>query len=154
MSLNIISNYSVINLQSCRLQSAKLHSHRTVNVDCGIFTAASGSFISHERKMWARSEILKPKRGSLSIMASTTQTFTATQVLRYFNRVCFDVPKSSAILPAPTLETLRRLIACHLQVIPFENLSLHYSTHRNIILEKEFLFEKIVKILQLCRVSE
>ena len=77
-------------------------------------------------------------------MASTTQTFTATQVLRYFNRVCFDVPKGSAILPAPTLETLRRLIACHLQVIPFENLSLHYSTHRNVVIEKEFLFEKMI----------
>src|SRR5271155_345014 len=87
---------------------------------------------------------LKPKRGSLSIMASTTQTFTTTQVLRYFNCVYFDVPKSSAILPAPTLETLRRLIARHLQVIPFENLSLHYSTHCNVVIEKEFLFEKMI----------
>jgi arylamine N-acetyltransferase len=77
-------------------------------------------------------------------MASTLETFTTTQVLLYLDRIHFDAPNGSATLPTPTLETLRRLIACHLQAIPFENLSLHYSTHRNIIIEKEFLFEKMI----------
>ena len=77
-------------------------------------------------------------------MASTVETLTATQVHCYLERVCFDGPKSSATEPAPTLETLHRLVACHLRVIPFENLSLHYSTHRSVVIEKEFLLEKMV----------
>ena len=77
-------------------------------------------------------------------MASTLQTFTEAQVLRYFERIDFHLPNSPTTLPPPTLSTLRHLIACHLQLIPFENLSLHYSTHYSITLEKEFLFDKIV----------
>ena len=77
-------------------------------------------------------------------MASTPQTFTEAEVRRYFERIDFHLPNCSTTLPPPTLDTLRRLIACHLRTIPFENLSLHYSTHYSIILEKDFLFDKIV----------
>lgn len=44
----------------------------------------------------------------------------------------------------PTLETLKTLQKHHLAAIPFENLSLHYSSHRTISLDPEDLFEKIV----------
>lgn len=78
-------------------------------------------------------------------MASTPQTFTEAQVRRYFERIGFHLPNSSTTLPPPTLNTLRRLTAFHLQAIPFENLSLHYSTHCSVTIQKEFLFDKMVK---------
>jgi len=77
-------------------------------------------------------------------MATGRLPFSESQVRRYFQRVGFQEHNSFSDLPPPTLHTVRRLIACHLQTIPFENLSLHYSTHPQIFLGDAFLFDKMV----------
>ena len=79
-------------------------------------------------------------------MAAESATFNATEVLGYFERVGFPHQSNFSPLPLPTLNTLRRLIACHLEAIPFENLSLHYSPDPRVSLKKEFLFNKIINL--------
>jgi arylamine N-acetyltransferase len=76
-------------------------------------------------------------------MASQGHIYTDSQVYHYLERINFVVPQPRSFPPA-TLDTLRRLIAGHLHAIPFENLSLHYSTDRTIPLDAEFLFDKFV----------
>lgn len=76
-------------------------------------------------------------------MSAHGPTYTEPQLLRYLERINYPLTNPPS-LPQPTLETLRRLMACHLQACPFENLSLHYSTRRIIDLESEFLFDKFV----------
>jgi arylamine N-acetyltransferase len=69
--------------------------------------------------------------------------YTDSQVYRYLERINFPISQSR-LLPPATPETLQQLVACHLHAIPFENLSLHYSTDRTIPLDPEFLFDKFV----------
>ena len=72
------------------------------------------------------------------------QVYTESQARQYLERINFPCLNDSRSLPRPTLDTLRQLVAGHLQAIPFENLSLHYSTHRRIDLNPQVLFDKFV----------
>jgi arylamine N-acetyltransferase len=76
-------------------------------------------------------------------MGFAGSTYTDGQVSRYLERINFPTVTPPSF-PAPTLDTLRRLVACHLNACPFENLSLHYSTQRTISLNPELLFDKLV----------
>lgn len=76
-------------------------------------------------------------------MASEQPKYTDSQAYCYLERINFPIPHPPSF-PAASLETLRRLVAGHLHAIPFENLSLHYSTHRTISLDPQFLFDKFV----------
>ncbi|KAI5777483.1 hypothetical protein EDC01DRAFT_398094 [Geopyxis carbonaria] len=65
-------------------------------------------------------------------------TYTQEQLQEYFTHI------SHAPITNPTFSTLKSLITNHLSVVPFENISLHYTTHRSISLEPSHLFDKIV----------
>ncbi|KAK0742715.1 hypothetical protein B0T18DRAFT_327769 [Schizothecium vesticola] len=73
--------------------------------------------------------------------------YTDEQLTCYFKRIEFkptiadDVRKQVKTSPLATLARLQRAHMCH---VPFENISLHYSTHRILSLEPEDLFDKIV----------
>lgn len=67
-------------------------------------------------------------------------TYTKGQIIRYLDRINCS---PSIELPA-NLDNLRKLVAGHLDAIPFENLSIHYSTHRSITVDKDFVFDKFV----------
>ena len=76
-------------------------------------------------------------------MSAHGPNYTERQLFRYLERINYPLSKPPSLPPA-TLENLRRLMARHLQVCPFENLSLHYSSRRIIDLESEVLFDKFV----------
>ncbi|KAL6707747.1 hypothetical protein ACN47E_003868 [Coniothyrium glycines] len=73
---------------------------------------------------------------------------TSDQVSAYFRRI--KLPESdwlhhvSHLQPAPALEYLTLLQKHHLVEVPFENLTLHYSSHRAVSLHPDDLFRKIV----------
>jgi arylamine N-acetyltransferase len=70
-------------------------------------------------------------------------TYTEAQVFRYLERIKYPL-SGHLISPPPTLITLRRLVACHLDAIPFENFSLHYSTHHSVTIDENILFDKLI----------
>jgi arylamine N-acetyltransferase len=72
-----------------------------------------------------------------------TAPYTESQTIQYLRRVDFPVADPPSY-PPPCLETLRRLVACHLHAVPFENLSLHYSSAPQITISKDFVFDKFV----------
>lgn len=74
--------------------------------------------------------------------------YTEEQLSKYFDRLKvpedkrqYDVAK---LQPSDALTYLAMLQKHHLAEIPFENLSLHYSTHRQISIHPEELFKKII----------
>lgn len=69
--------------------------------------------------------------------------YTEAQTFVYLQRIHFPLSEPSSY-PPPTLETLRRLMACHLNAVPFENLSLHYSVEPKVTIDKDFVFDKFV----------
>ncbi|KAF2020740.1 cysteine proteinase [Aaosphaeria arxii CBS 175.79] len=78
----------------------------------------------------------------------TQPTYTNEQVEAYFNRL--QVPRNrrqydaASLTPEEQLEYLTVLLKHHFVRIPFENLSLHYSQHRQISTHPEELFNKII----------
>lgn len=70
-------------------------------------------------------------------------TYTEHQAYLYLERINFPL-SDPPTFPPPSVETLKRLIAGHLHAIPFENLSLHYSSRPSINLEPESIFDKFV----------
>lgn len=75
-------------------------------------------------------------------------TYTKDQVTAYFDRIKlpqkhrkYDITSLNA---EETLEYLTVLQRHQLVEVPFENLTLHYSHHRQISTHPELLFEKIV----------
>jgi arylamine N-acetyltransferase len=80
-------------------------------------------------------------------------TYSPEQLKQYFDRI--GLPQKyheSAIIrkhESPDSETglalLKTMQRYHLAAAPFENISLHYSTHRHISIEPHALFDKIVK---------
>ena len=75
--------------------------------------------------------------------------YTRVQLGRYFDRLGlpikhrkYNVSNESA---ENALEYLSLLQKHHLVAIPFENLSLHYSSHRQISLHSDELYKKIVE---------
>lgn len=81
-------------------------------------------------------------------------TYSPAQLQLYFERIRLPAKyRESPVLTKPTLATssdeavtlLSVLIKFQLCSIPFENLDLHYSQHRKILLDAEHLFHKIVE---------
>jgi arylamine N-acetyltransferase len=82
-----------------------------------------------------------------SKMASTARpTYTAKQLHQYLEHVQYPYGGESSDLPQPTLENLHTLMMHQLSTIPFENLSLHYTTcsSPHIFTEPEAIFQKIM----------
>ncbi|KAJ4371500.1 hypothetical protein N0V83_004718 [Neocucurbitaria cava] len=75
-------------------------------------------------------------------------TYSKEQIARYFDRLnlpekerCFDV---AVFIPKNALAYLARLQKHQLAEVPFENLTLHYSAHRQISIHPEELFKKVI----------
>jgi arylamine N-acetyltransferase len=83
-------------------------------------------------------------------MASNQErpTLSQEQITKYLDRLSlpeeqrvYDVAK---LEPQVALEYLAVLQKLHLVAIPFENLTLHYSAHRQISLHPDQLFKKVI----------
>ncbi|KAL5404990.1 hypothetical protein PMIN06_011202 [Paraphaeosphaeria minitans] len=74
--------------------------------------------------------------------------YTRAQMEKYFDRL--NLPEEqrryhvAGLSPGDALAYLASLQKHHLVQIPFENLSLHYSSHRHISIHPEALFTKII----------
>ncbi|OCL13817.1 arylamine N-acetyltransferase 1 [Glonium stellatum] len=75
--------------------------------------------------------------------------YTKVQLDRYFDRLKLPTPSRkydvSSASAEDALEYLSVLQKHHLAAIPFENLTLHYSPHRQISLRSDELYKKIVE---------
>jgi arylamine N-acetyltransferase len=75
-------------------------------------------------------------------------TYTHDQITKYFDRL--ELPDGQRkysvadLNDHEALEYLALLQKLHLAAIPFENLSLHYSTHRSVSVHPDDLFRKII----------
>lgn len=69
------------------------------------------------------------------------KAFTPAQISQYLSHIAYPSPTP----PPPTLDTLRTLAAHHLVAVPFESLSLHYSPTRQLTVDPDALFDKIVR---------
>ena len=81
-------------------------------------------------------------------MAADRPTYSNQQITQYFERINFPEDKRqydvSTLKPADALTYLTLLQKHQLAEVPFENLTLHYSAHRQICLHPEELFKKVV----------
>ncbi|KAI8935106.1 hypothetical protein NX059_007701 [Plenodomus lindquistii] len=81
-------------------------------------------------------------------MSAHRPTYSTPQITQYFNRIHLPPHHRTyniSSLPAPAqLAYLSTLQKYQLASIPFENLTLHYSSHRQICLHPDDLFKKIV----------
>lgn len=73
-------------------------------------------------------------------MPPSTPLLTQSQTTQYLTRL--SLPSSPQL--SPSLSTLALLQKHQLAAIPFENLSLHYSPHRQISLHLSEVFAKII----------
>lgn len=78
-----------------------------------------------------------------------TSTYSPAQLESYLNHISFPTLKypqisTTAAKTAKGLEYLSILQKHHLATVPFENLSLHYSSEKILYLGNDDLFEKIV----------
>lgn len=82
---------------------------------------------------------------------SDRPTYSPAQLSQYFDRI--NLPPhlrpstssfSSLTTPAQQLSLLTLLLKHHITSIPFENLSLHYSTHRTVNVQAHNVHDKIV----------
>ncbi len=73
-------------------------------------------------------------------MASGPPMYTPEQISQYLAHISFpsDIPAST------TLAYLTELQKYHLAAVPFENPTLHYSRYRQLSLDPQDLFNKIV----------
>ncbi|KAF2116263.1 arylamine N-acetyltransferase 1 [Lophiotrema nucula] len=81
-------------------------------------------------------------------MANKRPTYSREQVAQYYDRLNlpdeqreFDI---AGLKPEDELAYLSLLQKLHLVAIPFENLTLHYSHHRQVTVHPEELFKKII----------
>lgn len=74
--------------------------------------------------------------------------YTPAQIAQYFDRLGLPEEQRkyrvAGLTPEDTLAYLALLQKLHLAAIPFENLSLHYSPHRQISVHPQELFRKII----------
>lgn len=68
--------------------------------------------------------------------------YTPDQITQYLAHISHPTPTTH---PHPTLSTLRHLTTLHLAAVPFESLSLHYTAERNLTVDPDGLFRKIVE---------
>lgn len=82
-------------------------------------------------------------------MAAEPPSYSRDQIARYFDRVKLPVEQRqydvSGLDAAEALEYLSLLQTHQLAEVPFENLTLHYSTHRQVCIHPDDLFRKIVE---------
>jgi len=75
-------------------------------------------------------------------------TLTSQQTTQYLDRLQISgeqrIDHVATLKPEDALRYLTLLQRHHLTEIPFENLALHYSPHRQISLHPEALFQKII----------
>lgn len=88
-------------------------------------------------------------RGSVRNMSSETRPrFTDDQITEYFERLKLPSHNREYSIErldhSSALDYLKLLQKLHLVAIPFEDLTLHYSHHRQISLHPEVLFQKII----------
>lgn len=81
--------------------------------------------------------------------ANTRPTYNHDQITSYFNRLKLPLNERRYEITASApddeqLHVLALLQKHHLAEIPFENLTLHYSFHRQVSIDPEELFKKIV----------
>ena len=83
-------------------------------------------------------------------MSSPLPTYTHIQLRQYFHHILlpeshriYDI-KTPALNPKTTLSYLALLQKLTLVTVPFENLSIHYSSSHHVDIDPEALFEKIV----------
>ncbi|KAB8437439.1 hypothetical protein FH972_025117 [Carpinus fangiana] len=80
---------------------------------------------------------------------ATRPTYTTEEVQEYLEHIA--MPPSARhttithLTPAQQLEHLTLLLHRTLAAVPFENLSLHYSVHKTMLLSPTLLFDKIVR---------
>lgn len=83
-------------------------------------------------------------------MTSSTQrpTYSRPQITLYFDRLGLSEPQRrydvAGLTSEDALDYLAQLQKLHLARVPFENLTLHYSPHRQISIHPEELFKKII----------
>jgi len=80
---------------------------------------------------------------------SARPIYTQAQLHTYLDRICFPTTIRILLMTTPTssknsMIILSTLIKHHLCNIPFENLDLHYSSNKNICLDHDHIFEKIL----------
>jgi arylamine N-acetyltransferase len=77
------------------------------------------------------------------------------QMQQYFDRIrlperwrrhpiCAETRLPGTLKDDQALEVLEVLQACQLSTVPFESISLHYSSHHSISIDKDDVFQKIV----------
>jgi arylamine N-acetyltransferase len=76
--------------------------------------------------------------------------YSAEQIDSYLSRISFPVkkypkPTAAADRVDESFKYLSQLQKCHLSSIPFENLALHYSPAPKISLDKDIVYDKIVR---------
>jgi arylamine N-acetyltransferase len=75
-------------------------------------------------------------------------TFTKDQLSKYFDRLKISNDKRqydvTRLIEQDALDYLKLLQKHHLAAVPFENLTLHYSTHRQVSVHPQDLFKKII----------
>ncbi|KAF2203983.1 arylamine N-acetyltransferase 1 [Delitschia confertaspora ATCC 74209] len=80
--------------------------------------------------------------------SNSRPVFLKDQIIKYFQRLGLSEEHRKYSIenesPEDTLQYLSLLQKLHLVAIPFENLTLHYSYHRQLSLHPEALFQKII----------
>lgn len=81
-------------------------------------------------------------------MSDSRPTYSKPQITKYFDRLTIPhnerVYDVKSLNPEDALSYLALLQKLHLANIPFENLSIHYSTHRQVSIHAQELFRKII----------
>lgn len=83
-------------------------------------------------------------------------TYTPAQMQKYFKRIalpqewlghpiCTEQRAPGTLSHPKALEFLGVLQGCQISAVPFENLLLHYSSHRSIKIDPESVFDKIIE---------
>ncbi|KAF2267524.1 arylamine N-acetyltransferase 1 [Lojkania enalia] len=82
-------------------------------------------------------------------MASTRPVYSRDQITKYFEHLKLPEEQRNynvaGLEPEDALEYLTRLQKYQLVEVPFENLTLHYSHHRQISTHPEALFKKVIE---------
>lgn len=73
-------------------------------------------------------------------------TYTQDQVRQYLKYINYPgaAKTNDFSLPPPTYGTLETLQRYQTSKCPFENLALHYAKTRQVVVDKEYTFDKIV----------
>ena len=76
--------------------------------------------------------------------AGRSSPYSPAQVEQYLHHISLASKHHESAKPIPDLAFLAALQRHHLAVIPFENLALHYSQHRQVPLDPQSVFTKFI----------